>query len=60
MYADKFHSKTNPPTFVSAETYAVHVRRFGAEKVAAFAAMREAFGEPDLKPLAAAYGHALV
>jgi uncharacterized protein len=60
MYADKFHSKTNPPTFVSAETYAVHVRRFGAEKVAAFAEMREEFGEPDLKPLAAAYGHALV
>jgi uncharacterized protein len=60
MYADKFHSKTNPPTFVSAETYAVHVRRFGDEKAAAFAAMREMFGEPDLEPLAAAHGHALV
>jgi uncharacterized protein len=60
MYADKFHSKTNPPTFVSAQTYAVHVRRFGDEKAAAFAAMREMFGEPDLAPLAAGHGHALV
>ncbi|GAA1873503.1 HD domain-containing protein [Actinomadura bangladeshensis] len=60
MYADKFHSKTNPPAFVSAETYAVHVRRFGDEKAAVFSAMREMFGEPDLKPLAAEYGHALV
>jgi uncharacterized protein len=60
MYADKFHSKTNPPAFVSAETYAVHVRRFGDEKAAAFTAMREVFGEPDLKPLAAEHGHALV
>lgn len=60
MYADKFHSKTNPPTFVSADTYALHVRRFGEDKAAAFAEMREAFGEPDLKPLAAEYGHPLV
>ncbi|GAA1825419.1 HD domain-containing protein [Actinomadura chokoriensis] len=60
MYADKFHSKTNPPAFVSAETYAVHVRRFGDEKAAAFTAMRAVFGEPDLKPLAAGHGHSLV
>ncbi|MFA1548194.1 HD domain-containing protein [Actinomadura chokoriensis] len=60
MYADKFHSKTNPPAFVSAETYAVHVRRFGVEKAAAFGAMCEVFGDPDLQPLAAGYGHALV
>ncbi|NEA26648.1 HD domain-containing protein [Actinomadura bangladeshensis] len=60
MYADKFHSKTNPPAFVSAETYAVHVRRFGDEKAAAFTAMRAVFGEPDLEPLAAEHGHALV
>jgi uncharacterized protein len=60
MYADKFHSKTNPPAFVSAEPYAVHVRRFGDEKAAAFTAMRGVFGEPDLKPLATEHGHALV
>ncbi|MCP9955110.1 HD domain-containing protein [Actinomadura madurae] len=60
MYADKFHSKTQPPTFVSAETYAVRVRRYGEEKVAVFEAMREFFGEPDLASLADGFGHALV
>ncbi|TDC45899.1 HDIG domain-containing protein, partial [Actinomadura sp. KC345] len=55
MYADKFHSKTDPPTFVSADSYAVHVRRFGGDKVRTFRAMREHFGEPDLRPLAERY-----
>lgn len=60
MYADKFHSKTDPPAFVSAGTYARHVRRYGEDKVAGFQAMRESFGEPDLGPLLEAYGHALI
>ncbi|GGQ44831.1 uncharacterized protein BKA00_000903 [Actinomadura coerulea] len=59
MYADKFHSKTDPPTFVSAAAYAGRVRRFGEEKVSVFEAMRESFGEPDLGPLMEKYGHAL-
>ncbi len=50
MYADKFHSKTDPPAFVTAAAYAVSIRRFGQDKAAAFAAMRERFGEPDLTP----------
>lgn len=57
MYADKFHSKTDPPVFLTAGTYAAQVRRFGAGKEAAFAALRARFGEPDLAPLAAAYGY---
>ncbi|TYK47724.1 HD domain-containing protein [Actinomadura decatromicini] len=60
MYADKFHSKTVPPRFVSADSFALHVRRYGEDKVTAFQTMRETFGEPDLAPLAAEYGHALV
>jgi len=52
MYADKFHSKTDPPVFVTAEEYAASLRRFGEDKVAAFGAMRERFGEPDLAPFA--------
>ncbi|WP_214414119.1 HD domain-containing protein [Sphaerisporangium fuscum] len=60
MYADKFHSKTTPPTFVSASSYARQVRRFGEEKVAAFGRLREHFGTPDLAPLVTAHGHALV
>lgn len=60
LYADKFHSKTDPPTFVSADSFAVRVRRFGEDKAVAFKEMRRSFGEPDLEPLAAEYGHALV
>lgn len=59
MYADKFHSKTTPPTFVTAEAYAASVRRFGEEKVSAFASMRGMFGEPDLAALSASYGHGI-
>src|SRR5262249_45728195 len=43
MYADKFHTKTSPPAFVTADAYAVDVRRFGADKAARFATMRAEF-----------------
>jgi uncharacterized protein len=59
MYADKFHSKTTPPAFVTAASYAASIRRFGEEKGALFEEMRERFGDPDLLPLTARYGHAL-
>ncbi|CAL9344644.1 HD domain-containing protein [Streptomyces sp. enrichment culture] len=59
MYADKFHSKSNPPRFLSASAYARFVERFGGEKVAAFWALREEFGEPDVTALAARFGHRL-
>lgn len=51
MYADKFHSKTTPPRFLTADAYAAYVARFGAAKAAAFRALRTDFGEPDLSPL---------
>jgi uncharacterized protein len=60
MYADKFHSKSTPPKLLTADAYAASVRRFGEDKVAAFQAMRAAFGEPDLAPFSAAYGHRIV
>ena len=56
MYADKFHTKATPPSFLSADFYASYVRRFGAEKVTAFHELRDRFGEPDLAPLSAASG----
>ncbi|WP_433087643.1 HD domain-containing protein [Dactylosporangium sp. CA-052675] len=59
MYADKFHSKSAPPRFVSAAAYTVAVARFGEEKAAAFKAMVAEYGEPDLSRLAAEYGHAM-
>ena len=45
-YADKFHSKSDPSRFVSADAYAASVRRFGPAKEAAFDALRHRFGEP--------------
>ena len=60
MYADKFHSTTTPPTLLTADAYAARLSRFGAGKVAIFAAMRATFGEPDLSPFAIAYGHHVV
>jgi uncharacterized protein len=59
MYADKFHSKTDPPVFLTADTYAVQVQRFGPDKPATFAALRQRYGEPDLTALQKTYGHAL-
>ena len=52
MYADKFHSKSHPDRFLTPDAYAAHVRRFGEEKVTAFRALREEFGDPDLARLA--------
>lgn len=60
MYADKFHTKTAPPAFLTPAAYAAYVRRFGAEQTAAFAGMRAAFGDPDLAPLAASYGQRVI
>ena len=60
MYADNFHSKTTPPVFRTASACAARLRRFGEEKVRAFLAMRDTFGEPDLAALSETYGHAVV
>ena len=60
MYADKFHTKTAPPAFLTPAAYAAYVRRFGQEQVAAFAAMRVRFGDPDLAPLTAVYGQRII
>lgn len=48
MYADKFHTKSRPSSFLSPEEYRDHVRRFGEDKVTAFEALRAEFGDPDL------------
>ncbi|WP_372406011.1 HD domain-containing protein [Streptomyces luteireticuli] len=56
MYADKFHTKSTPPSFVSADAYSAHIGRFGAEKAAAFEALRARFGEPGLDGIRDRYG----
>jgi uncharacterized protein len=60
MYADKFHSKRRPPVFLSGDTYALEVARFGADKVARFGALRERYGDPALGGLSDATGYAVV
>lgn len=60
MYADKFHSKTNPPIFNSAAWYTEYLRsKFGEDKAQKFRAFIEEFGEPDLQPLISRYGHSV-
>ncbi|MER8185970.1 HD domain-containing protein [Kitasatospora sp. NPDC094015] len=58
MYADKFHSKSTPPRFLDVPAFAARVAAFGPEKVTAFDALVAEFGEPELAPLVAEYGHA--
>ncbi|MFI5914025.1 HD domain-containing protein [Dactylosporangium sp. NPDC051541] len=61
MYADKFHSKSSPPRFVTAATFtAMTAERFGEHKATAFKAMVAQYGEPDLAPLAAEHRHLLI
>lgn len=59
MYADKFHSKTTPPAFVSVESCLATLRPFGQDKVERFTALRAKFGDPDLPPLISDHGHPL-
>ncbi|KNB52298.1 HDIG domain-containing metalloprotein [Streptomyces caatingaensis] len=59
MYADKFHTKSTPPAFLTADVCGASLGRFGAEKAAAFAALRARFGEPRLDRLRERYGHTL-
>jgi uncharacterized protein len=53
MYADKFHTKSAPPRFITPEDYAASLRRFGEDKVMAFEVMRGQFGDPDFSTLSA-------
>lgn len=56
---DKFHNKRTPPVFLSPDSYAASVARFGEDKVVRFKELQARFGLPDLGPLVAAHGRAL-
>jgi uncharacterized protein len=60
MYADKFHSKSRPPTFYTVGSALARVRRYGADKATTFTLFRDGFGVPDLTPFVARYGYATV
>lgn len=59
MYADKFHSKSEPPHFNSYEQYRRTVSKFGTEKADLFDALAAEFGVPTLMPLVTEYGHGI-
>ena len=56
MFADKFHSKSEPPSFNSARWYENYLsEKFGAAKAQVFQNMIEEFGEPDIGTLSQLY-----
>lgn len=59
MYADKFHSKIEPPVFNSHKFYTEYIARFGVDAEKSFASLTEEFSKPDLEPLMSKYGHDL-
>lgn len=59
-FADKFHSKDEPPTFNTVKWYTEHLsKKFGEHKVKLFKEMLQEFGEPDLTPLMSRYGQGI-
>lgn len=61
MYADKFHSKSNPPLeapyFCTFEWFRDSIQKFGKDKAAKFDALAKLFGKPDLVSLSKQFGH---
>jgi uncharacterized protein len=60
MYADKFHSKRTPPVFMTGDTYAASVGRWGEDKVTAFADLRARYGDPQLGGLSDSTGQSII
>lgn len=61
MYADKFHTKKDMKlSFMTAETYAKHIRQFGEQKVARFRGFEQKFGLPNLAVLAEKYSSDII
>jgi len=59
MYADKFHTKSDPPKFMSYDAYRRFVVKFGAELPAQFDELEREFGKPELTALGKRYGQAI-
>lgn len=60
MYADKFHTKSTPPTFMTAKTYEEKLAQFGEIKVERFREFQKTFGLPELESLAKHYGTVVI
>lgn len=55
MYADKFHSKSVPPKFLTVAAYTARAERFGEDNKRAWLALVDKWGVPDIPALAARY-----
>ncbi|BDR52354.1 phosphohydrolase [Bombiscardovia nodaiensis] len=60
MYADNYHSKHQPPIFVSEPTAAKRTAKFGEENLRRWKMLVAKYGVPDLKPLAEQYGMEII
>lgn len=60
MYADNYHSKHQPPIFVSEQTAAKRAARFGDDNLQRWRMLVTKYGVPDVAPLAQQYGMAIV
>lgn len=60
MYADKYHSKTDPPRFNNLGSIKKDLGKYGEDKIARFNQLMSEFGVPDLKSLSQDFGHKLV
>ena len=58
-YADKFHSKTNPPRFNTYESFMATATTFGDDIAERFEQLAAEFGIPNLTVLAQKYDHVL-
>ncbi|NMM93344.1 HD domain-containing protein [Bifidobacterium oedipodis] len=55
MYADKFHSKSVPPKFLTVDAYTARAERFGEENRQRWLDLVAKYGVPDIAALAAKY-----
>ncbi len=56
MYADKFHSKSDPPAFLTASVYAQKAAKYGEANRGKFLELVSYYGEPNVYALAESYG----
>ncbi|OZG63289.1 phosphohydrolase [Bifidobacterium hapali] len=55
MVADKFHSKSTPPKFLSVDAYTAKAGRFGEENQRKWLELVERYGRPDIAAMAERY-----
>ena len=60
MVADKYHSKSVPPKFLTADAYARKAARFGEDNKEQWLDLVRTYGEPDVPALAEEYHMRLV